>query len=207
MTWLAQAKDCPSNFELCSQELQPGASVLSMEIVRLQNRPKAIFITANTAHLLGFLRLWEQWGQGRMQRRCRPQKCFQLLGRPGGYCPNCIAMRYVHKEHPYETIFEHVNHETSAPLTLKHECWGPCILKDMNSRLSFSKDMSAWDLERGAVELSARIDEAVSGWAISQFDQHRTYLNVFQGWHSRLLLKGARFERNVDLRWRGETAD
>ena len=37
----------------------------------------------------------------------------------------------------------------------------------MNSwiRLSFSKDMSAWNLERGALELSARIDEAVSGCA------------------------------------------
>lgn len=37
------------------------------------------------------------------------------------------------------------------------------MLEDMNSWIS--KDMSAWDLERGALELSARIDEAVSGWA------------------------------------------
>ena len=36
--------------------------------------------------------------------------------------------------------------------------------------------MSAWDLERGAVELSARIDEAVSGWVIGQFDQQ----NIFE---------------------------
>ena len=42
----------------------------------------------------------------------------------------------------------------------------------MNSwiRLSFCKDMSAWDLERGALELSARIDEAVSG-CVGQLDQ------------------------------------
>ena len=33
--------------------------------------------------LLGFLWLWEQWGQGWLQWRCRSQECFQLLGQPG----------------------------------------------------------------------------------------------------------------------------
>lgn len=36
---MTQAYDCPLNIALCSQVLQPGVSVLSMEIVRLRNRP------------------------------------------------------------------------------------------------------------------------------------------------------------------------
>ena len=82
-------------FVKCSQALQPGASGLSMETARwkktgkVSHLPRFFGVTpfkgkaSVTVILLGFLWLWEQWGQGWLQWRCRSQECFQLLGQPG----------------------------------------------------------------------------------------------------------------------------
>ena len=108
---------------VCSQVQEAGVSGLSMETVRLkkdQAIPEHVglfpwhyyhtlpgpFLSLPT-HPLGFLWFWKQRRRRRVQRWRRPQECFQLLGRPGGYID--VLTRWIYCKYKKPPLFYNIS--------------------------------------------------------------------------------------------------